>query len=451
MAVSVESLSGLERRVTVLVQREQVEQKMQEELTKLVSRVQIDGFRRGHVPLHIVKQRYANSVRLDVGQDLLKDSLDEALRSQKLVPINTPTVDLFELEEGKDFRYAVIFEVYPEFELQELTKKTKLDVLRGSVTDQDVAHTIERIREQNKSWKAVTRAAKMGDQVKLDFKGYQNDQPFEGGEGTGLTLVLGSHQMIPGFEEGIVKHHVGKPFSIDVVFPADYHEKKLAGQATRFDIVLHEIAEGELPEVNDKFLETFGITSGGIEALQQDIRQHMEREMSKRLREINHDHCFSALAEKNQFEIPTSLVEKEIGNLKHELYHQLFGQKHTAHEKIPDFPRDLFEERAKKRVKLGLVVSEYVKKHKLMVEEARVEAMLDQFSTAYDDPESFKTQTRSDDQMMAEIEAIVLEQMIAERILETVTVQEKQFSYESLMNYKAENNIKEKDNRDENG
>ncbi|MCX7115048.1 MAG: trigger factor [Gammaproteobacteria bacterium] len=444
MEVSVESLSGLNRRVTVLVQHEQVEEKVQKELQKLAARVQMDGFRKGKAPLNVVKQRYSDSIRLEVAQELLKDTLDDALESKKLVPISTPEVDKFELDAGKDFQYSVTFEVYPEFEVEELTKKTKVELIKSSVTDEDVIQMIERLREQHKGWQAVSRKSKSGDQVNIDFKGFVNDEPFENGSSEGVDLVLGSHQMIPGFEDALIGHKAGESFSFDVTFPEVYQEKSLAGQTARFDIVLHEVREGLLPDVDAAFVSKFGVKLGDIDAFRVDIRSHMDRELDKRLREINHDRCFSALAKVNEIELPTVLIDKEIETLKHELYHQIFGAKHSDHEKIPDFPRELFEDRAKKRVHLGLIVSEYVKKHRMIVDDARVEAMLDRLSSAYDDPVAFKTQTREDKQWMAEIEAIVLEQMIAERILETTSVKEEKLIYDDVMNYKND-----KDNQKE--
>lgn len=435
MEVSVETLNGLNRRITVSIPAERVEKEVDTRLRKLVTEVELDGFRRGKAPLSLVKKRYSETVRGEVAQRLLESTLYEALGQTDLKPVASPAVDEFKLKVGEDFQYAVSFEVYPAIDLREPDKKTKLEVLTASIQDKDVDQMIEKLREQNKAWKKTDHAVKEGNQVVVDFKGFIGEEAFDKGEAQGHRLEIGAKQMIPGFEEALIGHKPGESFSIEVTFPKDYHED-LAGKEARFDIHLHEVLEGGLPALDKEFVKRFGIQSGEIEDLKKDIKQHMERELDRRLKEINHEACFAALMQVNEVELPLGLINKEIESLKHEMYHQIFGPKHVDNEKIPDFPRELFEDRAKKRVCLGLLFSEYIKKHSIVADNERVETMIKHIAAAYDDPKAFMAQCQTDKHMMAEIEAMVVESMVADRIRENVTVNETASDYEQVMNKK---------------
>lgn len=437
MEVAVESLSGLKRRVCVSIPSEQVELQVQERLKHLAAKVKLDGFRPGKVPRHIVEKQYLGRVRVEVAQELLEETLPQALQQKSLSPVSTPAVDKFDLEPNQNFTYAVSFEVLPEITIIEPDKKIKMEWFSAEVKEADIDQMIEKLQAQHQEWSPVERKAKKGDKVSIDFDGTIEGEPIESGKATEFSLELGSGQMIPGFEEALIGHQAGETFTIEVTFPEDYHEKEIAGKKAQFDIKLHQVLAGKCPELDTDFVKKFGIESGEVADLRADIAANMDRELKRRLREMNHDACFNVLAELNEFEMPIGLIDKEIEHLKHEMYHRIFGPKHTKNEKIPDFPRELFEERAKKRVHLGLLFAEYVKKHSLVAAAERVEAMLEQYAAAYTDPEAFKRQCQADKQQMAEIEALVVEQLIAENIRQLVSVKEKTISYQDAMNDKV--------------
>lgn len=436
MQVSVETLSGLNRRVTVSIPSDRVEKEVSTKLNQLAGRIELDGFRRGKAPLSLVKKRYADSVRGEVAQSLIENTLYDALRQEALMPVASPAVDEFKLKAGEDFQYAVSFEVYPEIELKPLDKKTKVEIIQAEIQDKDVDGMIEKLREQNKAWSKVDKEVAKGHQVLIDFKGFIGDHPFEQGEAKEQTLEIGSQRMIPGFEDALIGHKAGETFSIDVTFPEDYQHKDMAGKEARFEIHLHEVSEGSLPELNEAFVKRFGIESGELEALRKDIRLHMERELERRLKEFNHEACFSVLLKAHDIELPLGLIDKEIEGLKHEMYHQIFGSHHTENEKIPDFPRELFEDRAKRRVHLGLLFSEYVKKHGIIADPAKVDALLERIASAYDDPKAFIAQCHADKHTLAEIEGMVVEQQVADSILEQVSMKERTLDYKTVMDMK---------------
>lgn len=434
MDVSVESTNGLTRRISVSIPSEHVEEKVQQRLKHLASRVKVDGFRPGKAPLNIVKKQYLESVRVEVAKDLLEETLPEALQKEALSPVSSPSIEKFEAEPGQNFKYTVSFEVLPEIKIKEPDQKSKIDWLISEVKAADIDEMIKKLQTQNMSWKSVSRAAKKGDKLRIDFDGSVDGTPIEHGKSTDFSIELGSGQMIPGFEDALIGHKSGESFPIEVTFPKDYHEDKLAGKRAKFDIVVHEIEEGTLPELDAEFVKTYGVSSGKLEDLREDISTNMARELDRRLREINHEACFSVLTELNPIDLPSGLIDKEIEHLKHEMYHRIFGSAHSENEKIPDFPRELFEERAKKRVHLGLLFSEYVQKHGVIADQTQVDELIEKYATAYAEPAQFRAQCRSDKNWMAELEAVVVEQTVAEKIRDAVTVKEKKVSYQDAMN-----------------
>lgn len=442
MHVSVETVKGLERKVTISVPTEKVEEEVSLRLKNMVRKVKVDGFRPGKVPFSVVKKRFSHGVREEVAREMVQSTLFEALKEQKLVPAGSPYVEPEPIELGKDFQYTALFEVLPTIEIQELNKE-KIEHVIAEVNDQDVNDMLEKLREQNKMWTETSRPVAEGDKVILDFEGFLDDEPFEGGKAEGYELIIGSGNMIPGFEDGLVGGEKDKEFSIQVTFPKDYHHSELAGKQTAFKIVIKHIMEGLLPELDTAFAEKFNIKEGGIEALKKDIKENMVRELERRVSNVNREKIFDELLKLNAFDIPNALVDQEIEHLKHDMYHRMFGHEHKEDEEIPDFPRILFEEQAQRRVRLGLLFSEYVKKHELFADKGRVDAMVDQMASAYEKPEELRDWYRSSKERLANIEALVLEEMVAEKIAENAELVDTKMTYESVMNPKKETEDKE--------
>jgi trigger factor len=435
MQVSVETLKGLERKVTVSVPAEKVEEEVSLRLKNLARKAKVDGFRPGKVPMHVVKSRYSDSVREEVAREMVQSTLFEALQKNELVPAGYPFVEPEQVEQGKDFRYTAVFEVLPVFDVAELNQAT-VELTKSEVTEKDVKEMMDKLLEQNKEWHEVSHAVKKGDKVTIDFQGFLGDTPFEGGSAEGHELVIGSGAMIPGFEDGIIGGKKDKPFDIKVNFPDDYGHKDLAGKEATFKITVHKVMEGKLPELNDAFAEKFNIKEGGIEALKKDIKDNMTRELERRVSMMNREKLFDQLMEVNKIDLPLALIDKEIEHLKHDMYHRLFGHEHKENEQIPDFPRELFEEQAKRRVHLGLLFSEYVKKHQIVADKDRVNAMIDKFASAYESPDELRAWYQTSKEHMAEIEALVMEDMVSDKIAEDAKLKYKNKDYDSVMNPK---------------
>lgn len=435
MQVSVETLKGLERKVTVSVPTAKVEEEVSSRLKSLAHKVKVDGFRPGKVPMHVVTSRYSDSVREEVARDMVQSTLFEALQKHELVPAGYPSVEPEQIEKGKDFKYIAIFEVMPVFEISELNQAT-VELIKAEATDKDVQDMLDKLREQNKEWHDISRAVKKGDKVVIDFEGFLGDKAFEGGSAEGHELIIGSGAMIPGFEDGIIGGKKDKQFDITVTFPEDYGHNELAGKEALFKITIRNIMEGKLPELDDAFAEKFNIKEGGIEALKKDIKDNMVRELERRVGMMNREKLFDKLMEVNKIDLPLALIDREIEQLKHDMYHRLFGHEHHDNEKIPDFPRELFEEQAKRRVHLGLLFSEYVKKHQIVADKDKVDAMIEKFAGAYENPDELRAWYRSSKEHLAEIEALVMEEMVADKIAADAKIKHKVADYDSVMNPK---------------
>lgn len=437
MQVSVETLKGLERKVTISVPAEKVEEEVSQRLRNLARKVKVDGFRPGKVPMHVVEKRFSDSVRQEVAQDMVQSTLYEALKNNELVPAGSPYIEPEKLEMGQDFKYTAVFEVFPQIEVNEL-EQAEVEIINATVKDADVKEMLDKLRDQNKDWKDVSRAVAMGDKVVIDFQGFLNGKEFEGGSAENYELTIGSGSMIPGFEDGLIGSEIDKKTEINVNFPADYGHKELAGKEAMFKVTVKEIKEGHPPILNDEFAAKFNIKEGGMDALKKDIKQNMERELERRVSTMNRERIFDKLLEKNKFDLPVALIDQEIEHLKHEMFHRVFGNEHSDNEKIPDFPRALFEEQANRRVHLGLLFSEYVKKHKMDIEPSRVDAMIEKFATAYENPDELRTWYKGNKERLAEIEALVMEEMVSEKILADAKITKTKMDYDAVMNPKKD-------------
>lgn len=438
MSVSVETLEGLERKMTVSIPASKIEEATNDKLKSIAPKVKVDGFRPGKVPMHIVKSRYAKDVRLDVARGMIQKVLFDAIDEQKLKLAGYPSIEPEEVVAGSDFTFHATFEVMPEISITELEKSKTIEVTKSEVTDSDLDDMIEKLREQAKEWKSVKRKSQSGDKANIDFKGFLGEEAFEGGEAKGFDLELGSGSMIPGFEDAIVGAKAGDEIEFQVTFPEDYGQETLAGKEATFKVTINEIQSAKLPKLDDDFAKQFNIEEGGVEALKKDVRQNMERELERKVSSINRDRLFEALLEVNAADLPKAMIDREIEQLKREMYHRVFGHEHRDDEKIPDFPRELFEEQAQKRVHLGLLFSEYVKAHNIEPEEQRVSETLDRLANAYVDPQEFRDHYMQNDERMGEIKALVTEEIVAEKIGEHATLNEVSKSYDEVMNPKQD-------------
>ncbi|WP_158783300.1 trigger factor [Pantoea sp. BAV 3049] len=429
MQASVETTQGLGRRVTITVDKDVIENAVKSELVSVSKKVRIDGFRKGKVPMTVVAQRYGASVRQDVLGDLMQRNFVDAIIKEKINPAGAPNYVPGEYKTGEDFTYAVEFEVYPEVELKGL-EAIEVEKPVVEVTDADVDTMLDTLRKQQATWKETDRAAEAEDRATIDFTGSVDGEEFEGGKASDFVLAMGQGRMIPGFEEGVVGHKAGETFTIDVNFPEDYHAENLKGKAAKFEIVLKKVEERELPEFTEEFIKRFGVEDGSVAGLRTEVRKNMERELKGAVRNRVKTQAIDGLVSANDIEVPTALIDGEIDVLKRQAAQRFGGNEKQALE----LPRELFEEQAKRRVVVGLLLGEVIRTHELKADEDRVKALIEEMASAYEDPREVIEFYSKNNELMNNMRNVALEEQAVEAVLEKAKVTEKATNFQELMN-----------------
>ncbi|RMG31238.1 MAG: trigger factor [Gammaproteobacteria bacterium] len=426
MQVSIEETGSLERRMKVQIPAEQLSEAIDERLRSMAHSVRLAGFRPGRVPMRIIRQRFGRQVQDEVANDLIARTLQEALAREGLRPAGGPRIEQGPVEPGKALEYTAVFEVYPEFEPASMAG-VEIETPRTEVTEADVEAMIEKLRRQRATWESVERAAETGDRVTVDFRGTIDDEPFEGGEGEDVTLEIGSGRMVEGFEQGLVGMTPGETRTLEVTFPEDYANEKLAGRTARFEVTLKRVEAERLPELDADFARAFGIEDGSLDRLREEVRRNMEREAETARKLVIKERAFQALLDRNPLELPRALVEEEIDHLVRQLQEEVGGETRL------NLPRDLFEERARRRVALGLILGEIVKRHGIVLDEDRVTRTLENIAASYEEPQEVIDWYRGNPEAMSGIRTLVLEEQVADWVLEQAEVKEVQVGFDELM------------------
>ncbi|MFJ7792060.1 trigger factor [Pseudomonas sp. NPDC096925] len=427
MQVSVENTSALERRMTIAVPAERVENEVNKRLQQTAKRAKVAGFRPGKVPMSVIRQRFEADARQEAFGDLVQASFYEAIVEQKLNPAGAPAVEPKSFEKGKDLEFVAIFEVFPEFTVGGL-ESISVERLSAEVADADLDNMLEVLRKQNTRFEAVERAAQNDDQVNIDFVGKVDGEVFAGGSAKGTQLVLGSGRMIPGFEGGLVGAKAGEERVVNVTFPEDYQNLDLAGKAAEFTITVNSVAAPVLPELNEEFFAQFGIKESTLEGFRTEVRKNMERELRQAIKAKVKNQVMDGLLAANPIEVPKALLENEVNRLRVQAVQQFGGN-----IKPEQLPAELFEEQAKRRVVLGLIVAEVVKQFELKPDEGKVREMIEEMASAYQEPEQVIAWYYKNDQQLNEVRSVVLEEQVVDTVLQKATVTDKSVSYEDAV------------------
>lgn len=427
MQVSVENTSALERRMTIAVPAERVENEVNKRLQQTAKRAKVAGFRPGKVPMSVIRQRFEADARQEAFGDLVQSSFYEAIVEQKLNPAGAPAVEPKSFEKGKDLEFVAIFEVFPEFAVSGL-ESINVERLSAEVADADLDNMLEVLRKQNVRFEAVERAAEKDDQVNIDFVGKIDGEAFAGGSAKGTQLVLGSGRMIPGFEDGLVGAKAGEERVVNVTFPEDYQNLDLAGKAAEFTITVNSVSAPTLPELNEEFFAQFGIKESTLEGFRTEVRKNMERELRQAIKTKVKNQVMDGLLAANPIEVPKALLENEVNRLRVQAVQQFGGN-----IKPEQLPAELFEEQAKRRVVLGLIVAEVVKQFDLKPDEGKVREMIEEMASAYQEPEQVISWYYKNDQQLNEVRSVVLEEQVVDTVLQKATVTDKSVSYEEAV------------------
>ena len=433
MNVSIETMSGLERRLTIALPSEDFESQITQRLQEARGQVRLPGFRPGKVPLKEVRRRYGSAVRAEVAGELMQSSFFEAVQQEELNPAGQPSLEVVKMDPGIDFEFTATFEVFPVVEPADFGK-ISVKKPAGEVTDDDLEAMVERLREQRKTTTPVDRAVASGDQVKVDFSGTKDGEPVEGTNGADMEFTVGQGQMIEDFDQAVIGMSAGESKSFPATFPEDYRAEALQGEVVQFEVTVKEVAEQVLPELDDEFFEAFGVSEGGEEAFRTDVRANMDRELGNAVKNQVKQQVMDSLAELHDFQLPQAVVAREIQGLKQQMLSQF---QMPASAQAPELPDDLFQDQAEKRVKVGLVVNAIITDKALEADADRVTERLTEMASAYGEPEQVIQWYRSQPEQMQNLEMEVLEDQVVDLILEAATVETVESSYDDILSGRA--------------
>jgi len=429
MQVSIESSTGLERQLKIGVPADRIESEVAQRLQKATKTVNIKGFRKGKVPLKVVKQQFGKGVRQEVVGEIVNSSFYEAIAQEKLQPVGQPRIDDIKDTEGQDLEFLAVFEVYPEVELADLSK---VSITRPvtELNDADVAKMIDVLRDQQATFEASDKPAVDGDQLNIDYVGTKGGEEFAGGKAEGQDLVLGSNSMIPGFEDALVGASASDEKVLKLKFPKDYHAEELKGAKVEFAVVVNSVSSKQLPEMNDEFFKLYGVDEGGEEKFREDVMNNMERELRNAMRAKIKNRVMNQLFDLNKVELPAMLVDNEITQLKQQMVQQFGGGQQIDLSMLPD---DMFREKAERRAALGVIVSEIVKVEELTPDEDSVRERINEIASTYEQPKEVVDYYYSQQQLLSSVEAVVLEDQVTELVLSKATVADEVCSYEDAV------------------
>jgi len=427
--VSLETSAGLERRLTVRVPNAEIERAISARLAQVGKTAKLKGFRPGKVPQKVVRQYYGGQVRDEVVTDVIRQTYSRAIAEKNLNPAGGPRIEPLagpDAGSGEHFTYRATFEVYPEFTLTPLAELA-IDVPSVEVEEPDLDAMIEKLRGQRATWITAEREAAEGDRATVDFVGKIDGEEFEGGQGKGIGIVIGSGQVLKDFDRALVGKKAGESAAATVLFPQDYPTKPLAGKTAEFAIDVQKVEERKLPELDDAFAESFGL-AGGAASLRGEVRNNMQRELKERLRADTKARTFDALIGANRIVLPRALVEQEIDALQRDALRQM-GSSDPAQAPA----RDRFQATAQRRVTVGLLIQELLREHKIKLDQARVDQRIKELAAPYEKPEEAAQFYRSDRDMMTQVEASVLEDQVVDFLLSRASCTTKNVAFKEFM------------------
>jgi trigger factor len=430
MQVSVESTGALERRMEVQVPAERVEKAVDERLQRMSRTVRLKGFRPGKVPVKVVRQQFGQQVRQEVLGDVMQSTFNEAVVQEKLTPAGGPRIEPINLEQGADLKYRAIFEVLPQIEIKGV-EALSVERPDAKVATADVDAMIQNLREQRPTYTEVEREARDTDRVTIDFDGTIDGTPFEGGKAESFPVDLGAGRMLADFEAGLRGAKAGDKKDIELTFPDNY-AANLAGKQAKFAVTVHKVEERQLPELNDEFAKVYGVEEGGIDRLRSEVQENMERELSEAIKARVKKQILDGLLAANPIELPKSMVDAQVRELQLDAARRM-GARDAS--QIP--PPDGFQEPARRRVALSLLIGEIIRNASIQVDQAQVQARFEELAAQYPDQGQALQQYRANPQFRRQMESAVLEDQVIDWLTQRAQVADKASSFKEIMNFGA--------------
>ena len=430
MNVSIETMTGLERRLTIAIASEDFETQITQRLQEARGRVNIPGFRAGKVPLKEVRRRYGSAVRAEVASELMQSSFVQAVQQEQMNPAGSPKLDVVKMDPGIDFEFTATFDVYPTIDLADFSK---INIKRPSaeIGDEDIETMIGKLREQHTSFEVAERAAASGDQLKIDFNGTLDGERVESACGEDFTFKVGEGQMIEDFDQAVLGMAAGEEKSFDATFPEDYRAEELQNKTLQFSVTVHEVSEAVTPELNDEFFEKFGVTEGGESSFREEVKKNMGRELESAIKNQVKQQVMDNLSKVHDFLLPRDVVQREISALKNQMLSQFQMPQGQAPQL--DLPDALFQDQAEQRVRVGLVVNEIIVKHEMQADTVLVDEQLKAIAEPYDEPDQVIEWYRSNPEQMQNVEMGVLEDQVVNLILDQSAIEEVVASYADVL------------------
>lgn len=428
-----ENVNPLERTLDLAVSLAQFESEVENRLKRLARTVKMQGFRPGKVPMKMVAQQHGGQVRQEVLGESVQRSFADAVQQGQFRVAGYPRIEPKADQAEGAMAFTAIFEVYPEVVVGSIAS-AKIERPVVTIGEAEVDKTIEILRKQRVAYETADRAAADGDKLVIDYVGTLDGAEFAGGQAKGFSLVLGEGRTLPDFESSFVGMKAGESKRFDMTFPEDYHSKDLAGKTVTFEATVNEVAAPKLPEVDAAFAQSLGVEDGNMEKMRSEILASLEREVKKRVQERVKSQVMDALLELNQVALPNALVEMEIERLMEQMKQSMtqHGVQMLENMASPELHRD----QAKRRVALGLILSEVVKSNQLHANPDQIRAQVEDVAQSYEDADSVIGYFYSNPQQMAEIESVVLEGNVVEWALKNASVEDKPTVFDELMGKK---------------
>jgi trigger factor len=433
MTVTVETLDKLERKITLSLPAEAIQNEVTRRLKDVARKVKMDGFRPGKVPMSVVAQQYGYSVQYEVMNDKVGEAFAKAANEAKLRVAGQPTITEKEGAPEGQITFDAVFEVYPEVRIGDLGT-AEVEKVTTEVSDAAIDRTLDILRKQRRTFaqRAQDQAAADGDRVTIDFAGKIDGEPFDGGKAEAFQFIVGDGQMLKEFEDAVRGMKAGESKTFPLPFPEDYHGKDVAGKTADFLVTVNKIEAAHLPEVDEALATSLGIAEGTVEALRADIKKNLQREVKFRVLARNKQAAMDALAAKAELDLPKAAVQAELERLVEGARADLKQRGVKDAEKAP-IPDDLFRPQAERRVRLGLVVAELVRAQQLQAKPEQIKAHIEELSASYEKPADVVRWYTSDNRRMAEVEAIVIENNVAEYVMSQAKVTDKAVEFDELM------------------
>ena len=436
MNVSIETLSGLERRLTIALPSEDFESEITTRLEKARGQVKIPGFRAGKVPLREVRRRYGPAVRAEVAGEMMQNSFITAVQQESLEPAGSPNLEVVKMDPGIDFEFTATFEVYPNVTLGDFSQIAVKQPV-ATIEPTDVDEMIDRLLNQDTTYTEVEHAAGDGDRITVDFEGSLDGEKVEAACGEGMAVTLGQKQMIADFETGLLGLSAGESKTFDATFPEDYRATELQGKTVQFTVNAHKVEAAKMPELNAEFFAKYGVETDSEDEFREQVTANMQQEMDSAVRNQLKQQVMDGIASVHEFTVPQALVQREIQLLKDQMMSQFQLPQGGDQTNLPSLPDELFHDQAQKRVLVGLAVNEVISAHEMVADEAVVDARLAEIAAGYGEAEQVINWYKSNPEQLRNIEMGILEDRVVDHILSQSSVTDVACDYKDAISGKA--------------